>query len=93
MAVSLDPRLALIQILKTTQQILCTLKMKEDQKKVHKTPKVKLFQETAVCIFISVGPSHAPFSACFETQLIAQSYATPLRHLCEIQNGELAKIQ
>ena len=31
MAVSLDPTLVLIQILKTTQQILCTLKMKEDQ--------------------------------------------------------------
>ena len=55
MAVSLDPRLALIQILKTTQQALCTLKMKGDQQKVHKATKVKLFQETAVCIFISVG--------------------------------------
>jgi len=63
MAVSLDPRLALVQILKTTQQILCTLKMKEDQQKVHKAPRVKLFQETAVCIFISVGLYLTPFSA------------------------------
>lgn len=55
MAVSLDPRLALIQILKTTQQILCTSKMKADQQKVHKAPKIKLFQEPAVCFFISVG--------------------------------------
>lgn len=49
MAVSLDPRLAVIQILKTTQQILCTLKMKEDQQKVHEAQ--KLFQETVVCTY------------------------------------------
>ena len=78
MAVSLDPRLELIQILKTTQQSLCTLKMKEDQKKVHKAP--KLFQETVVCILIiAQGPITPPpplslslsLSACFDTQLLA----------------------
>ena len=34
MAVSLDPSLALIQILKAMQQHLFTLRMKEDQQKV-----------------------------------------------------------
>ena len=34
MAVSLDPSLALIQILKAMQQNLFTLRMKEDQQKV-----------------------------------------------------------
>jgi len=77
MAVSLDRRLALIQILKTTQQILCTLKMREDQQKVHKAPKVKLFQEMAVCIFISGGPNVALFSASPALSFLLQNAARP----------------
>ena len=36
MAVSIDPSLALIQILKTMQQSLFTLRMQKDQQKVYK---------------------------------------------------------
>ena len=48
MDVSLDPGLALIQILKTMQQILFTLKMKEDQQKVHKALKLFLIARSEV---------------------------------------------
>lgn len=54
MAVSLDLSLALIQILKSMQQTLSTLKMKEDQQKVYKALKILLYKHQYLISPISV---------------------------------------
>ena len=84
MAVSLDPRLALIQILKITQQILCTLKMKGDQQKVHKAQELNFF---SLRFYQCVGLYHAPspllWNSAHSAWLCLSNVWNPKWHACK----------